>query len=286
MKLFGLLLAICTLQERTLALSQDGFAFKTSICDGKNGGLLPIFGTCSGYYVCADGKAVVGSCDPGTLFNPITLHCDAADKVECIFDAKDNKSSDESSSDSEEDSEETYQTDAPVTVKPTKPPVIQETELSDISQRMCLGKKDGVMLIKKGSCGEYYVCKSKKPRLRSCPAQQHFSPTRRICMKASEAKCSAGGQDINMLDKPAVTGGLCPEDKENSLAAHQSECGKFLLCSNMMFLVMDCPVGLHFNVASSRCDYPKIANCQVKKKETKSKTKSKKNGRRPKARVL
>ncbi|KAH8357683.1 hypothetical protein KR200_011118 [Drosophila serrata] len=287
MKLFGLLLTICLLQERSLALSQDGFAFKTAICEGKNGGLLPIFGTCSGYYVCADGKAVVGSCDPGTLFNPLTLHCDAADKVECIFDAKDNEGNNESNSDSEEDEDEEEESSPTyVTVKPTKPPAIQETELSDISNRMCVGKKDGVMLTKKGSCREYYVCKSKKPRLRSCAGQQHFSPTRRICMKALEAKCSVGGQDINMLDKPALTAGLCPEEKENSLVAHQSDCGKFLLCSNMMFLVMDCPVGLHFNVASSRCDYPKIANCQPKKKETKSKTKSKKNARRPKTRVL
>ncbi|KAH8315278.1 hypothetical protein KR074_003178, partial [Drosophila pseudoananassae] len=271
---------------------KDGFTFKTSICDGKNGGLLPMFGTCKAYYVCVDGKAVIGSCDEDMLFNPSTLHCDDARKVDCVFDAKQIEKEDSSSSESDEDDDYDEEvTPPPATTTSTKRPKQQRplnknTGLSDISNRICAGKKDGVMLSKKNSCGEYFVCKSRKPQLRSCPDQQQFSPTRRRCMKASEAKCVVSGQD--RLDGPPITGGLCAEEKENSLAAHQSDCGKFLLCSNMMFLVMDCPTGLHFNVASSRCDYPKIAQCQAKnvKKVTKSNKKSKQSGRKPKSRYL
>ncbi|KAH8379386.1 hypothetical protein KR009_004563, partial [Drosophila setifemur] len=269
---------------------KDGFAFKTSICEGKNGGLLPMFGTCTGYYICVDGNAVIGSCDKNMLFNPLTLHCDDANKVDCIFETREIETSSELSSESDEeddDDEVILQTRPPVTTT-TKPPKRQRPQIqtTEISNRICAAKKDGVMLSKKGNCREYFVCKAKKPHLRSCSGQQHFSPTRRMCMKASEAKCMASGSESNRLDGPAVTGGLCPEEKENSLVAHQSDCGKFMLCSNMMFLVMDCPTGLHFNTASSRCDYPKIAQCQATQKKTKSNKKSKKNGRKPKARPL
>ncbi|XP_043650892.1 probable chitinase 10 [Drosophila teissieri] len=276
MKLFGLYLlwGMLVLHESTLAVLQNGFAFKTSLCEGKNGGLLPMFGSCKGYYVCADGNAVTGTCEKNTLFNPLTLHCDAPDNVDCIFDTV---GDDTSSSESDEDDEdEMAKTDPPIQVKPTKKP------RPTIQDGMCAGKKDGVMLSKTGSCQEYYVCKAKKSHLRTCPGKQHFSPTRRICMKASEAKCSRGSQENKELDGPATTGGVCSDERENSLVAHRSDCGKFMLCSNMMFLVMDCPTGLHFNTASSRCDYPKIAKCQTKRNESKGKSKSKKPVRKAK----
>jgi len=65
-----------------------------------------MFGTCRGYYVCADGKAVIGSCEPNTLFNPLTLHCDDPDKVDCIFEGNDRDSEKTFSAESEEDDEE------------------------------------------------------------------------------------------------------------------------------------------------------------------------------------
>uniref|UniRef100_A0A6P4FIE1 Chondroitin proteoglycan 2 n=1 Tax=Drosophila rhopaloa TaxID=1041015 RepID=A0A6P4FIE1_DRORH len=291
MELFGLLWGIFVFQECAHAVLQNGFAFKTSICEGKNGELLPMFGTCKGYYVCADGSAVIGTCIGNTLFNPLTLHCEEADNVDCIFDGKVSASEDGSGSESDEDDEEViFKTDPSLTVKPVKKkrPTAQVTGPADLLNRMCTGKKDGVMLTKKGSCGEYYVCMAKKPHLHSCPGRQHFSPSHRICMKASEAKCLVGPQKTKQLDEPATTGGVCSDDKQNSLVAHRSDCGKFMLCSNMMFLVMDCPTGLHFNTASSRCDYPKISKCQTKLKETKSKrkSKSKKNIHKVKSRPL
>jgi len=248
-----------------------------------------MFGTCRGYYVCADGKAVIGTCEPNTLFNPLTLHCDDPDKVDCIFEGNDRDSEKTFSAESEEDDEEMIvMTDPPVTVKPVKNqrPSGQDKGLLDMTDRMCAGKKDGVMLTKKGSCQEYFVCKSRKPHLRSCSGQQHFSPTRRICMKASEAKCLVTSQETKKLDGAALTGGVCSYEKQNLLVAHRSDCGKFMMCSNMVFLVMDCPTGLHFNTASSRCDYPKIAKCKTQQKETKSKSKSRKSIRKAKSRLL
>ncbi|KAI8036693.1 chondroitin proteoglycan 2-like [Drosophila gunungcola] len=291
MKLFGLLWGSFLLQQCAQAVLQNGFAFKTSICEGKNGELLPMFGTCKGYYVCADGNAVIGTCAGKTLFNPSTLHCEETDSEDCIFDGKDSKRADGSSSESDENDDEVIvKADPPVSVKPLKKPrpTIQDTGPSDLLNILCAGKRDGVMLTKKGSCGEYYVCKAGKPHLRSCPSQQHFSPRRRICMMASEAKCLVGAQEAKQLDGPAVTGGICSDEKENSLVAHRSDCGKFMLCSNMMFLVMDCPTGLHFNTASSRCDYPKVAKFQTKEKgiKRKRKSKSKKPNRKVKSRQL
>ncbi|XP_022221051.2 probable chitinase 10 [Drosophila obscura] len=287
MKLLGLLWTLCVLHKTSLARLQDGFSFKTSICDGKNGGLLPMYGTCRGYYVCLDGSAVIGSCDGSTLFNPKTLHCDDAIDVDCIFETKLNDYSDGSSSASEED-EEPPKIDIPPTRRPSKQqrprPVAQQT-LDTFISRVCAGKKDGVTLAKEGSCSEYFVCESKQPHLRVCPSNQHFSPTRRICMKPRDAKCLVSQED-RRLEEPATSAGVCPEEKENSLVAHQKDCGKFLLCSNMMFLEMDCPTGLHFNSKTLRCDYPKIANCQVKQTGNKAASKKKNSARKPKNRPL
>ncbi|XP_034657877.1 probable chitinase 10 [Drosophila subobscura] len=286
MKLLGLLWTLCVLHKTSLARVQDGFSFKTSICDGKNGGLLPMYGTCRGYYVCLDGNAVIGSCDRGTLFNPNTLHCDDALDVDCIFEAKLSDYNDGSSSESEED-EEPPKTDAPPTRRPSKQqrPQPQTQQTSDTFNRVCAGKKDGITLAKADSCSEYFVCESKQPRLRVCPTNQHFSPTRRICMKPKDAKCLVS-QENNRLEEPATSAGACSEEKENSLVAHQKDCGKFLLCSNQVFLVMDCPTGLHFNSKTKRCDYPKIAKCQVKEKGNKTAAKTKNAVRKPKNRPL
>ncbi|XP_017134868.1 chondroitin proteoglycan 2 [Drosophila miranda] len=284
MKLLGVLWTLCLLYKTSLARIQDGFSFKTSICDGKNGGLLPMYGTCRGYYVCLDGNAVIGSCERSTLFNPKTLHCDDAVDVDCIFEAKLNNYNDGSNSESEED-EEPQEIDSPPTRRPSKQQRPVAKQLLDTFNRVCAGKKDGVTLAKDGSCSEYIVCESKQPHLRVCPTNQHFSPTRRICMKPKDAKCLVGHEN-HQLEEPATSAGVCPEEKENSLVAHQKDCGKFLLCSNMMFLVMDCPIGLHFNSKTSRCDYPKIAKCQVKEKGNKAALKTKTSARKPKNRRL
>ncbi|KAH8270115.1 hypothetical protein KR018_004101 [Drosophila ironensis] len=270
---------------------KDGFAFKTSICEGKNGGILPMFGTCKAYYVCVDGQAVIGSCDEDMLFNPLSLHCEDAGKVDCIFDAKAVENKDDSDSESEEDDDDFDEAVSMPKPPPTtsKPPKQQrpQSQATGSSDTLCAGKKDGVKLTKKDSCQDYFVCKERKSHLRSCPTGQHFSRSRRVCMRAAVAKCSVAGQESSKSEGPAVLGGLCPEDQDNSLVAHQTDCSKFMLCSNMMFLVMDCPTGLHFSVASSRCDYPKIAQCQAsERKVSKSNTKSKKKGRKLKVRHL
>lgn len=242
---------------------------------------MPMFGKCRGYYICNDGKAIAGSCDEDSRFNPLTLHCDDADNVICPYETS---ADDEDESDMDSSEEDQFDLDSdeveepPVVMKPLKRPAKPP---KDPHHDICLGKRNGVTLPKTGSCTEYFVCKSKKPRLRHCPGRQHFSSARKICMKASMAKCSISPEEPK--SSPAITAGFCSEEKQDALIAHKDDCSKFLLCSNMMFLVMDCPQGLHFNTKAKRCDYPKIAQCSIDKKTTK-KTKPKQlNKRKPKA---
>lgn len=234
-----------------------------------------MFGTCRGYYICDNGNAVVGSCDKNSRFDAKTLRCENADKVECTYDilAEYNKGETDSS---EIDQSEVDGDAAEIIKIPNK--TIEQT-LSDVMQSsssvntFCLGKKNGLVFSKPGSCTEYYECKSKRPQLRQCQGSQHFSPSRHICMKKTEANCSID-RNIKPLERPSVTAGICSDEKQDSLVPHRNDCGKFMLCSNMMFLVMDCPTGLHFNSETRRCDYPKIAKCSI------GKTTNKKTNRR------
>ncbi|KAH8411115.1 hypothetical protein KR222_003590, partial [Zaprionus bogoriensis] len=260
----------------------DGYIYKTSICEGKNDSIFPMFGTCRGYYICNDGKAIVGYCDKYSQFDALALRCRSSDKVQCTYELLADDYNAERGTNivlSEfEDTEDVVHNDisvakisvnAKVHKKPNKEsnPNSKEAVFTDSSiKNLCLGKKNGVVLSKTGSCTEYYVCKSKLPQLHECPVLQHFSPTRRICMLQSEANCTL---DKKVL-KPSYatkTVGLCSD--KDGLVPHQDNCGKFLLCANTIFLVMDCPKGLHFNTETKRCDYPKIAMCKVHKKSRK-----------------
>ncbi|XP_034484232.1 chondroitin proteoglycan-2 [Drosophila innubila] len=292
----------------SFAQFKTGFMFPTSICEGKDGGLFPMFGSCQGYYICNNGIAIVGTCDEKNRFNPTTLQCDDARKVHCPYEMLDDGDQDDiddmddmddiESDLSELESDEmeepsTTRRPPPTKQKPIVSIVKPNKELQNTSsiERLCLGKKNGVTLVKEGSCTEYYVCKSKHPQLRHCPSQQHFSPHRHICMKVADAKCTfnqESNQEIVYQDTPAVTAGLCSEMKQDALVPHREDCGKFLLCSNMMFLVMDCPAGLHFNAEAKRCDYPKIAQCELQKEEKQTKKSNKKSlsKRKPKKNTL
>lgn len=279
-----------------------GFMFPTSICDGKDGGLFPMFGSCQGYYICNDGIAVVGSCDEKSRFNPTTLQCDDAFKVHCPYEMSDDD--DENDKDDMDDIEsdlsesESDEMEEPSTTKRPPPkqqkPIVsivkpnKELQNTNSIDGLCLGKKNGITLVKEGSCTEYYVCKSKHSQLRNCPGKQHFSPHRHICMKAADAKCQKSNQEMDHQDSPAITAGLCSDMKEDALVPYREDCGKFLLCSNMMFLVMDCPTGLHFNAEAKRCDYPKIAQCEMQKEEKQNKKSNKKglSKRKPKRNII
>ncbi|KAH8370312.1 hypothetical protein KR093_003043, partial [Drosophila rubida] len=262
---------------------KNGLMFATSVCDGKDGGLFPMFGSCQGYYVCNNGMAIVGTCEEKSRFNPTTLRCDDANKVMCSFDEANESEEDDDEDDDDDmlDSGSIEMIETTTTRRPPpkkqKPissldPIIKpnkDIELTTSTDRLCLGKKNGLSVVKEGSCTEFYVCKARRPHLRHCPVDQHFSPFRHICMNVEDAKC-AFNQDLIHHDTPAITAGLCNESKQDSLVPHGEDCGKFLLCSNMMFLVMDCPMGLHFNAEAKRCDYPKIAMCELQKNTKKS----------------
>ncbi|XP_034106959.2 probable chitinase 10 [Drosophila albomicans] len=289
---------ILLLNKTTIA--QNGFMFPTSVCDGKDGRLFPMFGSCQSYYICNNGMAIVGTCDEKSRFNPTTLHCDDANKVQCAYDEADDSYDDNDEDEDDDDIFESSSVEVKETTTTRRPPLKQtkpittpvpfikpNKDFEQTTDRLCLGKKNGVSLIKDGSCSEYYVCKAKRPHLRHCPANQHFSSSRQICMNAEDAKCAFNQQAVHH-DTPAITAGLCSESRQDSLVPHREDCGKFLLCSNMMFLVMDCPMGLHFNAEAKRCDYPKVAQCATQKVQSKTKKSAKKSlsKRKPKRNTL
>ncbi|XP_048245133.1 SCO-spondin-like isoform X1 [Haliotis rufescens] len=47
------------------------------------------------------------------------------------------------------------------------------------------------------------------------------------------------------------------------MAAHPTECGKFLSCVHGQMNEMPCPGGLHYNRVTKTCDWPTNANCET-----------------------
>ncbi|XP_076544424.1 peritrophin-1-like [Osmia lignaria lignaria] len=66
----------------------------------------------------------------------------------------------------------------------------------------------------------------------------------------------------------------CPQYDENSdgpiYAPHPCNCGAYYLCLPPLHKPMRCELGLHFNNATKRCDYPWKANCKLHPKCSKS----------------
>ncbi|XP_037904523.1 mucin-5B-like, partial [Hermetia illucens] len=75
------------------------------------------------------------------------------------------------------------------------------------------------------------------------------------------------GARISVINEEKLSkGGQCDPHVnpfKTTFIPHPSDCSKFFMCQFGRSHETKCPVGLHFNIESSKCDYPALAKCKL-----------------------
>uniref|UniRef100_A0A1I8P1L0 Chitin-binding type-2 domain-containing protein n=1 Tax=Stomoxys calcitrans TaxID=35570 RepID=A0A1I8P1L0_STOCA len=233
----------------------------TPVCEGKNGVMVAMPGSCSGFFFCVDGNAIASSCGVFYHFNAQLAMCDHPAKALC----------------NEPGSE---QTDVNEVVNDT---IANETVAHDI----CLQAPNGYKFAKALSCTLFYECQDKQPIRRVCPPQKHFNVTAKQCQDVDKAQCMFSpiplevitskpipirrpvkGQETALrnvrepVKAPFKLASLCSAFTSNRTVAHPWDCNKFIYCIRKQALIMDCPKGLHFSTKRMRCEWPAVSECK------------------------
>ncbi|XP_058985308.1 probable chitinase 10 [Musca domestica] len=243
-----------------------------SLCSGKDGVMVAMPGSCSGFFFCVDGNAIASSCGSFYHFNADLAICDHPLNARC----------------QEND------------------PTILEASTDIEANDICAKASPGFSFGKKQSCSLYYVCYQKYAVRRVCQPQKHFNLIERKCMDIDKAQCSytiplpmnataakvtkkpnqlmaLPTGSVPMSTAPAkgptnVAGHrqpplnikrtrdlsvLCSVFKSNRTLPHPYDCSRFIYCLQGKAHTMACPKGLHFSSKSLRCEWPYNANCQA-----------------------
>ncbi|XP_061390506.1 probable chitinase 10 [Musca vetustissima] len=248
------------------------------LCSGKNGVMVAMPGSCSGFYFCVEGNAIASSCGSFYQFNADLAICDHPLNAKCNVNGS-------------------------TTIEASN-----DREANDI----CAQAQPGYAFGKTQSCTLYYVCYQKYAVRRVCPPQKHFNLAERRCMDIDKAKCSytialpVSAMQVKVTKKPiqatssttaapktpkepsvgaglasGVVGNrkpplnikrardlsvLCSAFKTNRTLPHPYDCTRFIYCLEHKANIMSCPKGLHFSSQKLRCEWPNNAECQVNAK--------------------
>ncbi|XP_073841568.1 uncharacterized protein [Musca autumnalis] len=255
------------------ANEESGKLVTTSLCTGKNGVMVAMPGSCSGFFFCVDGNAIASSCGSFYHFNADLAICDHPLNAKC----------------EQEDS------------------TIIEASNDNEANDVCSQAPPGYAFGKKESCTLFYVCYQKYAVRRVCPPQKHFNLAERKCMDIDKAKCNytiplpVPAQSVKVTKKPIIaattsttpvpktttnhatplndTGDsrnppllnikrtrdlsvLCSAFKTNRTLPHPYDCSRFIYCLQRKAHIMSCPKGLQFSTKNLRCEWPQHAECQ------------------------
>lgn len=233
----------------------------TSVCSGKNGVMVSMPGSCSGFFFCVDGNAIASSCGNFYHFNSELGICDHPDNAKC----------------------QEFNAIAEVSV---------DAEANDV----CYRAPEAYTFGKARSCTLFYECHLKKAVRRVCPPQKHFNVTAKQCQHIDEARCIYSNpplEDVTVKPRPAVLpitangaslrnpmktktpeklhsstttfspASLCSTSGENRTVPHPWDCNKFIFCLSRHAHIMNCPRGLHFSTKTMRCKWPSLAECKL-----------------------
>ncbi|KAL1139957.1 hypothetical protein AAG570_006934 [Ranatra chinensis] len=200
--------------------------------------MLPYPGDCTKFYMCNHGQAIMWNCPGGTHFNKKTSMCDWPSAAGCVQPPRPTQPS--------------------VTLPP---PVAGNCPNVDPKDRT-------IMLPFPGDCTKFYMCNHGKAIPWSCPAGTHFNSKTSLCDWPHAAGCT----DITTnLQQPTTerqplypAGNHCPkvDPKDRTvMLPYPGDCTKFYMCNHGKAIPWLCPVGTHFNVKTSLCDWPHAAGC-------------------------
>lgn len=126
------------------------------------------------------------------------------------------------------------------------------------------------------NCSRFLTCSNGIWYEMECPARLQWNAERQVCDWPSEVRCKLSHLNSHQIIPASVThlspyevGAKCNPSNER-LAAHSSDCSKFMIC-NRLWIEMECPGHLLFSIDTLHCEYPQNAkcceNCKALKKE-------------------
>lgn len=191
---------------------------------------------CALFFQCSsNGTYVLHTC-PGYLhFNPILNVCDYPHLAGCL--------------------------NGDVTTSTTRDPTPTESTAvpgtSTTSTDKC---NDGEYLIHEQECEAFYRCIAGRFILIYCPNDMQFNLTSKTC-EFEEFACNEEKQ-ITITTEITTTVGSTQMCANNEYQPDRSDCEAFYRCVNGHFILLFCPMGMHFNQNTRQCDSPEVAGCQ------------------------
>ncbi|CRL01986.1 CLUMA_CG015046, isoform A [Clunio marinus] len=142
----------------------------------------------------------------------------------------------------------------------------------------------------KSDCNKFYKCYMGKAYVLKCPKYQQWSESMSRCEHPSTARCTVarpaalpaaqsfevigvGNFDENYYDYGEeeeeadfkIKDARCLLENNDRFHptqfSHPNDCGSFYKCIDDTAVKINCPAGLHYNVASESCDYSYRARC-------------------------
>ncbi|XP_036327532.1 uncharacterized protein LOC118740145 [Rhagoletis pomonella] len=258
---------------------QTGVYSFPAICRNQNGVLIPMPGSCAGFFICVDGHAIASSCGGFYHFNARTGLCDHPLKVGCSSNNPPIENAISATT-----SAITKLVARPSLPKPKSPNEV----IADLSAgAICNDLPTGILLPKSNSCTQYYVCIYQRPYRRTCPPMLHFNATRGLCQDPTMARCvipfdlnkldrqpNGKTETVNDFEKGKLTkvaistdiddshvDNICASSNDGTLLPYAGDCTRFIFCMRGQVLSLFCPEGYHFSPRNAHCEWPSIAEC-------------------------
>lgn len=174
--------------------------------------------SCASFFQCHNGRAWAGVCPNGTWFNYQAQVCDAPWNVRCDAEVS-----------------ETIELECVTEDEPKYTISCRTGELHTVQHPY--------------DCGQFYLCVSGLPILRSCAPGLEFNVLESQCMAPEDANC--------------VISECPPFNFPLTFLPSPDSCGEFSICYYGEAVPHSCADGLHWDQKHQWCTHPEEANCQV-----------------------
>lgn len=258
----------------------------SSIClvvIAENGSLcesyyLPHPSDCTQFYQCSpNGTYVLHTCPDQLHFNPILHVCDYPDRAGClnyngstIFPTTDTTTETitdfpTSTESATSTSEITIETTSQTKTEPTTtgiPEYSTDTTIEHSSTETTTQSyecKDNEYLPHEEDCEAFYRCIDGAFILLYCPIGMHFNILTNACESPELGNCKEKTTQLPETTTNHVSTDMC---SNNEYRPHPSDCEAFFRCIGGEFILLFCPIDMHFNPNTRECETPESAMCE------------------------
>ncbi|XP_070854530.1 probable chitinase 10 [Drosophila suzukii] len=216
----------------------------------KSGEFYADLMNCNAYYLCIiDGELLQQFCPGGLQWNNEAKGCDWPSYAQCSV-KRDQKSSTirpKPAPTSESPRNTTY---LQPSRKTTEPSVHQHVSSPNCNEGEYYTHRN---------CAKYYICVNGALVPSECGGELHWDAISKICDWPEKVQCVTSIKYLKAIHASRAT----EEDPCNGeeRVPYPSNCSKYLFCLWNRLQAGDCPPGLHYSEAITKCDWPAAAKC-------------------------